>query len=184
MNELTETEKAYLAGFFDGEGCINIGRHTPTGCRTVSHFLQVIIGQCDREFLSKWQHRVGIGKIYEDKGVGKIPKIKRSWHWRIHGAAAEQLLILLLPYLDIKHEEAEIALRFRKTKKLPHPGSRGTPQAVIALREEYKQMLHTAKRKGEKVAGAMHKLEYDETEGLSVSSKEQEQITTSQMHLF
>lgn len=150
MNELTETEKAYLAGFFDGEGCINIGKHTPTSCKTVSHFLQVIIAQTDQEFLSGWCDKTGIGKVYEHKGISNIAKIKRSWHWRIHGAAAEELLTILLPYLDIKREQAEVALRFRETKKLPHPGARGTPPAIVALREEYKQRLHALKRQGDK----------------------------------
>jgi hypothetical protein len=157
MNELTETEKAYLAGFFDGEGCINISSSQPKGNATTRHQLVVVIGQCNEEFLTRWSAKCGIGKLYEDRSdKSNIPKILRAWHWRMHGKQAATFLSTILPYLDIKRTQAEIALKFDQTMTvMHHPGRRGRSTSVIQLRNEYERLLHELKRAAERRDGVM-----------------------------
>jgi len=141
---LTETERAYLAGFFDGEGCINISKRKGKDVATVSHYLQVILSQGDYDFLLHWHDRLNMGSVHEDRAKKKIPMRRPLWHWRLYDRQAEALLGLLLPYLDIKKREAKIAIQFMTTKG--DASCHATPAATIRLREHYKEMLHEAKR--------------------------------------
>ena len=145
MNELTELEKAYLAGFFDGDGCVSIGTRKGKDAATVSHYLQVIFAQADYDFLTRWRDKLDAGSIHEDKSRKNLPVRQRMWHWRLHDRLAEGLLRMMVPYLDIKQVQAEIALRFMGTKK--RGGScRPTSQGVLQIREHYKNLLHEAKK--------------------------------------
>ena len=138
---LTETERAYLAGFFEADGCVNIGTRKGKQAATVSHFLQVIIAQSDKDFLQRWRDKLDLGSLHK-AGAGGLAK-KEHWRWHLSDRQSEQLLNLILPYLDMKRDQAEIALAFMKTKS--KGGRRRTPQSVLDLREQYKQALQDAK---------------------------------------
>jgi len=75
-----------------------------------------------------------------------INQTKDLWHWRLFDRQAESILRMMLPYLYIKKEQAEIAIRFMQTKGTGNP--HGTPLGIIRLREQYSQMLKDAKRGG------------------------------------
>lgn len=114
MNKFTETELAYLAGFFDGEGCINISRsvkktkphHSP------GYSLQVVISQNDHDLLAEWQAKMNLGSIQcrdmSEVGYG----ITYAWH--ITAKQAMGFLRTLLPYLRLKKEQAELAISFQE----------------------------------------------------------------------
>ena len=143
---LTETEKAYLAGFFDGDGCVNIATRQGKQAATVSHYLQVIFSQCDRPFLQRWCEKVGMGSVHKNAPMRhpNITQTKDLWHWRLMDRQAEAMLRMMMPYLDIKKPQAEIAIRFMTTKG--KGGCRRTPKGILLLREQYSQMLKDAKR--------------------------------------
>jgi len=111
MEELWKDREtlAYLAGIFDGEGCItSYGTprkdHTTYSAPSVS----VQVSNNDLEVLVFSQRRLG-GKIYS-KGVRK-PGYKPQWSWFLRGKEAENCLLELLPYLRIKQSQARIGLR-------------------------------------------------------------------------
>jgi intein/homing endonuclease len=137
MNELTEEEKAYLAGFFDGEGCVFIGHHQVPGAVSPQYYLAVIFAQSNYEILKSWRDRIGIGRVYKAK---KQLHHKIAWAWRVSDRQGATLLKWLLPYLRIKRQEAEIGIEFQETK-YPQDSHRITPQPVIDLREYYRQLL-------------------------------------------
>ena len=92
---------------------------------------------------------------------------KALWHWRLYDRQAESMLRMMLPYLDIKHEQAEMAIKFMQTKGTG--GRRGIPAGILRLREHYKQ--------------ALHELKAEEAE-LPPELKEYERIANSQLCLF
>jgi len=149
---LTETEKAYLAGFFDGDGCVNISVRQSQTHATPSHYLQVIFSQCDQPFLERWCEKVGMGRVYVNSGrpIGN----KELWHWRLYDRQAEKMLKMMLPYLDIKKEQAEIALSFMRTKG--RGGRRATPAGLLHLREHYKDALSGMKREDAELPKELH----------------------------
>ena len=136
---LTETEKAYLAGFFDGDGCVVINRIKCPGRRSASYCLVASLFQKNLGLLERWQRKVGFGSIYCNKANG-------MHQWHMSGQNAETFLQMLLPYLDLKHREAEIGLRFRKTQHGRIP-QHAAPKHIIKLREQYRQMMKAAKNR-------------------------------------
>lgn len=140
---LDATERAYLAGFFEGDGHVSIGKRQSKAHATPSHYLQVIISQSNRPFLEKWKRRVGMGSIHEAKGSKRSKKPHFRWH--LSDRQAAQLLESMMPYLDIKKFQAQTALDFMKTKGTG--GRRPTTPYVLKLREQYKQTLHDEKRR-------------------------------------
>lgn len=139
---LTETEKAYLAGFLDADGCINVSCHNIPGSATPTHYLQVTIVQANGPFLEKWCNLTSLGRVYE-MPPSDLAK-KKVYQWTMNGKQAETFLTLLLPYIDIKHPDAELALMFRKTKH-GRAGGRITPANIIKIREQYKTLLQQVK---------------------------------------
>lgn len=105
MNELTETEKAYLAGFVDGEGCITITKYTQKKTGRPVYCLLVIVSQKDIRPLSHWKSITGIGSVHKHKKTG-------NHSWNITSNDARDFLISIKRYLFIKPEQAEIAIEF------------------------------------------------------------------------
>lgn len=89
-------EIAYVAGLFDGEGCITSGN---------GHF-RLQLAMTDQAVIY-WLGRWG-GTVRERSVVGNR---KRCWRWLV--MADEDVaatLAVLLPYLRVKRAQAEVAL--------------------------------------------------------------------------
>lgn len=97
----------YMAGFFDGEGCIGIG--PPRG--TTLYVLQVSIANTDKRPLGLF-HKVYGGKLLGPLARGE--RCKPIYHWKAESKKAEQVVADLLPFLIIKRKQAELALEFRR----------------------------------------------------------------------
>lgn len=99
---LTETEKAYIAGLFDGEG--SIGFYQRRDNIFVPNFR---ITNSDFR-LGKWLHnRFGFGsfKIYERANR------KTMWEWEIRGRnQIYELCKSLSPYLIVKKDQVDLLL--------------------------------------------------------------------------
>lgn len=89
-------ELAWAAGFFDGEGCINLMKRKNGNKPT----LQLAIGQSySKETLERFYQAVGnIGKVYGPYKP-KNPNHGIQWKYRAHGDEARKVVALLEPYL-------------------------------------------------------------------------------------
>ena len=124
------TSIEYLAGFFDGEGCICIRKIRD--CYSIACHIECTDGDCLIEF----SNRFG-GTIFKRKprpyGFGR----KTMWRWNRYGKNASELLRSLLPYLIAKKEEAICALEFAANR-----------DSLNTLEKElYKCDLHNLKRR-------------------------------------
>ncbi len=135
---LTETEKAYLAGLFDGDGCVVIAKMKLPGRPNPAYCLTVQYAQKESSILDRWQKRLGMGAVYHKRKAG-------TCEWTMNGTDAETFLRLILPYLDLKRAEAEIGLRFRKTQH-GRSSCHVVPRPIIELREHYRQAMKAAKQ--------------------------------------
>ena len=104
MPAISETRKAYLAGLFDGEGCI--GLFWP---RTSDlPYLQVSITQKNKALLEPLPLEWG----------GSIYNIKSAWQWRIGDSKViTKFLEALYPYTTLRAREMEIALSLCKLSR-------------------------------------------------------------------
>lgn len=100
---MKQTDIAWAAGFFDGEGCIQLQGK----CATLA------IAQKDGEPLARFQKIFGMGKIsYRDIIT---PKGKKSYvhTYTVSGLSAVLVLSLMLSYLTVKQSKAIKAINLR-----------------------------------------------------------------------
>ena len=115
---MTETEKAYLAGFIDGEGSIGI---YPDYRRNRNYRLVLTVSNTNKEVID-W-----IAKVTEEQHSRQV-KVKTtkncpSWQgekdrWKdcysiwFGSGIAQKILKEVLPYIIVKKEQATIALQY------------------------------------------------------------------------
>ena len=102
--ELSDKEIAYFAGLFDGEGSIAV--YTNKGDRSAR--FGITIGMVNPKVIEDLRLAFG-GSIYKQVRTGRP-----VYYWRTFGKRAELILKILLPYLRVKREEAELAIAYRQ----------------------------------------------------------------------
>lgn len=110
----------YLAGYFDGEGCIHINKS--------NYALWATVSGVKRDVLDMFQARFG----------GVVKNYRTYYHWTVACKKAEAFLEVIHPYLILKKKEALLGLEYRdvcfgKNKD-------------ISKREEYRVKMRKLKR--------------------------------------
>lgn len=107
----------YLAGFFDGEGCIDVQRMYPSDtnartrfyCRPRVRIAQAVSGQ---KVLVALAERFG-GHFTKRKPSATNQQASMSWEF-LDRAGMVDMLELILPHLILKKEQAKLALWWLK----------------------------------------------------------------------
>lgn len=126
---------AWLAGFFDGEGCIYLSpKGTGVELSIANTVQEVIVGICERL-------QCGIITAVEFNEE----RWRTKYHWRVRNYAdAEHVLSLIRPYLVVKQVKADEAL-----ERIRHSAWRGykqRDQEIIALAKEGHAYTELAER--------------------------------------
>ena len=104
---MRDVDIAYLAGFVDGDGgmniCLHMGRY---------HRLQLEAATTEKT-VPEWIHSKYGGTLNHRVRTGKYKDVFR---WIVHSKQAEKVLRDILPFLRIRKRQAELALEFRETK--------------------------------------------------------------------
>lgn len=128
----TETEKAWGAGLFDGEG--HIGVHLCNNPKTgYAHWkLSVMVVNTHTPTMERFQALFGGRKRYRTNGKNA----RNIWSWRMGEGQAAAFLEMLMPYLFTKKEQAKMALEFRETYATSNRRGPGVwlPEAVLEKR--------------------------------------------------
>jgi len=138
---------AYAAGFFDGEGtiCINAIKPNIKNGRTILfHSLKVDIRNTDEDILIWFKkHFKGNIKYYSiEKLKGTTYNSKKpQWRWNVSSNQARDFLEAILPYLSVKHKQAELAIVFQTDKKDLLNKERPFQLIEVKQREWYKQEI-------------------------------------------
>lgn len=158
MKPCTTEFLAWCAGFFDGEGTINItkrdgvydqksknGKKTyRQPCRT--HVLDVKIGQNDRRPLDLLKNTFGGCVYFSDRKSSKYSEeLKRFWLWDVASLKAEVFLRAIAPFSRVKKEQIKIALKFRDTFT-GNPAGAGIDPAVFKKRSALREKLLQSRR--------------------------------------
>jgi hypothetical protein len=100
----------YIAGFFDGEGCVDIRYMTTHGGRYNRFTMRCTISQVYRKPLEMIQDRFG-GSI--------SPRRNGNIHYYVlEGLSANRFLETIRPHLIVKADEADVALEFCELVKI------------------------------------------------------------------
>ncbi len=138
----SEAERAYAAGFLDGEGCIAIikGGRNPNNGDTYFQ-AGVYVSQVDPTPLL-WLREHWGGTITAKKGSSGT----RAWQWHVRSQLAYSILRDVLPYLQVKRANAENALKLAELRKghVKAPLTQDDLAARRALQAESKRLNTTA----------------------------------------
>lgn len=145
---MTEIEKAWLAGFIDGEGCISLakinlkqeyGAWIPTLYITntnlpVLKYIQKLIGE----------------KGFLNKGYKSTPRAKLCYRIVYQSHSVRRILTTLLPFLRIKHKVAEVILNFPKRRSISLGYGKGTVPDVKGYKKqlEYVKLVRKLNKRG------------------------------------
>lgn len=139
-------ELAYLAGFFDGEGCVTIAGPDDKQRQA----LQIVVANTEPDVLRLFQARWGGTMALRPS---RNERHKRLWDWKLCSQNAVVALNELLPHLHLKGSRAEIAIRFQALKSGennmqhlsgPHPRR----QEILDARMECYEALRVLNKRG------------------------------------
>ena len=141
---MKETHKAYLAGLFDGDGCVSITKYNSKQSVSPVFSLQVTITQQYRYDLLWFRYFTGLGNVHRLVARSKIVEKDSPYYvWSMSGQQAESFLKLIEEYVIIKKDQVEEALRFRDTY-LPLDGKKLSNE-IIQRRETHRQRIKAMK---------------------------------------
>lgn len=94
---------SYLAGFFDGEGCISVNSNGSIQLRVIN---------TSKAVLDKFPEEFG-GKVLSRKQIVNKPQ----YHWSIYGEDAIKAATKLLPFSIEKKSQLEVILNWWKERE-------------------------------------------------------------------
>ena len=148
----------YIAGFFDGEGCINI---TVRG-KNSNPSLRVYLMNTNREILDAIRQQYPRGNLYVIDHSSK-PGWKNGNQLVFHGRFALDFLLSIKPYVILKREQILLAEEFwawthrprkERCQRIPGTGRalfRIDPE-IYAVDHAFKQRMHGLNKKGPSTA--------------------------------
>lgn len=120
INRISTEHAIYIAGLFDGEGCITLSKSSRLKelTKTPTYVLRARVRMTDENTI-RWLHSVIGGRFYSAKNppgrVSKSPNSKPYFEWSVAGINAVEFLKQISPYLRLKKPQAELAFTFGKT---------------------------------------------------------------------
>lgn len=139
MIELPEITKAWMAGFFEGEGSIIIERRNPPlkGFVSPRYMLRVSVANTVYVSLEPFQMYFG-GQIVESRTAGTNRPL---YMWEVRSRLAMRFLETMLPCLRIKQKQAELAIFFQKKFRRHRGGKAPIAQVYLVERERIRQAI-------------------------------------------
>ena len=101
---ITETDVAWAAGFFEGEGCIKAQKN--------GRFEVLSLNNTDKDVIERFVNIVNYGNLCGPYTTKKKPTYKPYWSWAVgKKAEVKRILEMFLPYLGKRRKQrAEQAL--------------------------------------------------------------------------
>ena len=141
---MSDLSLAYLAGVFDGEGCISFSLREQASAKSKSPNLQTIVAvqMSDCATVSLFHERwPGVfGKVSRKRFPSHW---KTQWRWVLMADDIVPFLSEIRPYLRLKRPQAELALRyyaeaeprvrFRKVSEAESVRRRSVAEQMVAL---------------------------------------------------
>jgi hypothetical protein len=121
----TQTDYAWAAGFFDGEGCVSArsGRYVGLSITVIQKDIRPI-----RKFSGIFACEEKIRIVHRDK--------RKNHYYQIVLCAdkAASVLSLMLPYLSLKRDVAEVGLNLQSSINVAHRGFGGLTEDDLQYR--------------------------------------------------
>ena len=136
---------AYVAGLFDGEGCVCLATSGKTA--TGKQRIQLVVNLANtNEWITQWLKFNFGGQVYKDKISKRIVFRSDAWRWQLRSRQATLFLELILPYLKLKKPQAQLAIQFQSRQKIGRYQSDGKE----ILDEANRMLMRKYNRKGQR----------------------------------
>jgi len=117
LMSIPDVELAYIAGFFDGEGCVGIGRRGFQNNGAAVFNTYIDISQKKREVLDWIAERFTGTVRWRPNGTGSHNPGGGLWVWRIDGnLQCATILKLIKRFVIVKRDQVELVLQFCETR--------------------------------------------------------------------
>lgn len=157
LQPLTEAERGYVAGIFDGEGCLFIGKRT-----NGRYYPMLSVSNTQPEMLSFLKDKLGGEILYNKDRKRKCNKRRNCFLWYAKIYTIEKILLEIINYLVIKKDQAHILLDFVRT--FPHINSKKyfeVPQDIINKRERLFLQMYKVQHRNYFSLTEYEEMEYD-----------------------
>ena len=137
---MSETDLIYIAGFFDGEGCITIDAWKSR--KRQQFALRVRINNNDLEILTFIKNILGGSICIASRANEKHKTYKTCYAWAVACCSASRVLQKLLPYLKHTKKQALLALEFQELiQRGKFRGEKRLTDEELQKRQEIKQKI-------------------------------------------
>ena len=137
----------YIAGLFDGEGCIHIVKAKPNenlGTVNPTYKLTIEISTTYYPVMEFLKESLG-GRIHSRKGDEQR---KESWSWQTDAEKALSILKFIAPYLIIKKAEAILGIEYQEGRPRNRAWWKGQTSEDLTRHEFFRGELQRMKRDG------------------------------------
>lgn len=130
----------YIAGLFDGEGCITIRQHTKRDGR-VQHYISLNITNIYKPLLESLKELFGgVVRIKPKSQLGNL----QVYTWELNGIMCSEFINSIITHSIIKQEQLQVGLDFIAT--MSNTRSK-LPTHVLAQREQLYNQSRDLKHK-------------------------------------
>jgi len=137
---------SYLAGLFDGEGCVRIEINKLKNPKRMNQFrdhLESIIANTYLPVLEEC--KILFGGHVKKSSMGN----KQCWQWKLLSLSAAIFLSAIFPYTKIKRDQIGLALEYvRVCKNRKSTGQKGLSEEEKSKRSSYARVLSEMKKAG------------------------------------
>jgi hypothetical protein len=129
-----DKELVYLAGFFDGEGCVSFGYTNGRPGEAKRPWCMASVGNTDLRPLELYKKRFA-GSICLTGTHLRRPNNKPLFQWHVSGKQLDLFLLSMTPFLIIKADKVDQAKEFRKAAfARPRARRGGLPRVKLGHR--------------------------------------------------
>lgn len=144
---LSVADLAYFAGLFDGEGSVILCKQPRPTPKRQTYFLSASLANTHLPTLQWVRELWGIGTIRPMKRYKE--SWKPRWQWVATSNQALYVLRLILPFLKIKKQEAEIGIAFQEFKlKTVQTWGWNRPTPLVKEEERLVNLLRSTPTRG------------------------------------
>ncbi len=134
---MTETEKSWIAGIVDGEGCLTISKTKPSPKstnRSISYRPIIKVTMGDKATIDRISILFGFSSTMTHR-LSANPNWNDAFTWSASNRQAIRAIETIRPYLFTKAAEADVLLEFGNLCN-SRTGRRGVPPELLAAREK------------------------------------------------
>lgn len=129
INNLSELDKAYIAGLFDADGCVSVSRiKSRSSLHRYDYKVVSLIVNTDEEIINWLKETIGAGCSYILGKNNYNPAWKPCHRFQLDAERSRSFLKAIYPYLHIKKERVTLALKMPTRRMKTRHGKQGRTQ--------------------------------------------------------